>query len=86
MGLWKRIEQKLWTGPVLAEYPVSEGQYGIGKRRVSLLHARRGDTDKVVIRVSYKAFLGASVQFVDLDRDSAGRLHAALGEALGRMR
>jgi hypothetical protein len=83
MGLWRRIEEKLWTGPVVKDYgAISEGRYGIGSRRVSVLRTRRGDAEKIVIRTSYKAFLSASVQFLDLDLEAAARLRAALDDAL----
>lgn len=87
MGLWKRIEQALWTGKVLKEYgPLSEGRYGGAKRTVSALLAHRDERDRFVIKASYKAFLSASVQYVDLDREAALKLKAALDDALTQMR
>ena len=87
MGLWKRIEQALWTGKILKEYgPVSEGRHGGAKRTVSALLAHRDEHDRFVIKSSYKAFLSASVQYVDLDREAAQKLKAALDDALAQMR
>jgi hypothetical protein len=87
VGIWKRIEQAFWTGQVLKEYgPVSEGRYGAAKRTVSALLAHREEQDRFVIKASYKAFFSASVQYVDLDRESAVKLKAALDDALQQMR
>ena len=87
MSLWKRLEQALWTGPVAKDYGVvAEGQYGAAKRTVSALLAHLDNKDRFVIKASYKAFFSASVQYVDLDRESALRLKAALDDALSVMR
>lgn len=87
MTLWKRIEQALWTGPVTKDYGVvSEGRYGAAKRIVSVVLAHRDHKDRFVIKASYRAFLAASVQYLDLDREGALRLKAALDDALSAMR
>lgn len=87
MRLWKRIEQALWTGTILREYgAVSEGRYGSAKRTVSVLLAHKDSRDRVVIKSSYTALFGASVQYVDLDRDAALKLKVALDDAVARMR
>jgi len=87
MGLWKRIEQTLWTGKVLREYgPLSEGRIGPARRTVSALLAQRDGRDRFVVKASYIAFLSASVQYLDLDRGSALKLKAALDDALTEMR
>jgi hypothetical protein len=49
------------------------------------LLAHRDNKDRFVIKASYKAFFAASVQYVDLDRDGAVRLKAALDDALQAM-
>ena len=86
MGLWKRIEQALWTGRILKDYgPVSEGQQGAAKRTVSVLLAHRDERDRFVIKASYKAFFSASVQYVDLDRESALKLKTALDDVLASL-
>jgi hypothetical protein len=87
MGLWQRIEQALWTGKVLKDYgTLSEGWYGGAKRRVSALLAHKSNRDQFVIRTSLKALFGASLGYVELDRDAALKLKEALEDALGQMR
>jgi hypothetical protein len=49
------------------------------------LLAHRDNRDRFVIKASYKAFLSASVQYVDLDREGALRLKVALDDAINRM-
>ncbi|MCI0721587.1 MAG: hypothetical protein L0338_21830 [Acidobacteria bacterium] len=86
MGLWKRVEQVLWTGTVMRDYgPLSEGRHDRTNRTVSALHTHGRDGDRFVIKTSYKAFLAVSVQYLDLDRESAVKLKAALDDALTRM-
>ncbi len=86
MGWWSRIEQALWTGEIRKDYGViSERWMGAAKRRDSALLTRRRGADRFVIRTSYKAFLGASVAFVDFDRDGATKLRDALDDALVQM-
>jgi hypothetical protein len=86
MGLWKRIEERFFTGPVLRDYgPITEGRYGAARRKVSAMLTSRNSEPRFVIRTSYKAFLSASVQFLELDREAALKLKAALEDALGRM-
>lgn len=86
MSLWKRVEQALWTGPITRDYgPVSEGRYGATKRTVSALLAQRDGKDRLIIKASYKAFFAASVQYVDLDRESVLKLKAAVDDALQQM-
>lgn len=87
MGLWRRIEQALWTGKVLVDYgAVSEGSYGASKRTVSALLAHKDQRDRFVVKVSYVGFLAASVQYFDLDREAALKLKAALDDAVMQMR
>jgi hypothetical protein len=87
VGLWKRIEQALWTGPILKEYgAVFESRDGGATRTISALLAHRGERDRFVIKASHRAFLAASVQYIDLDREAAQKLKAALDDALTRMR
>ena len=86
MNLWKRIEQRLWTGTILTEYgTLADGRYGSAKRTISALLARRHDQDRFILKASYRAFLSASVQYIDLDRDAALKLKVALDDALTRM-
>ncbi len=86
MSIWKRIEQALWTGPVLKDYgAISNGRYGAAKRTISAVLARRNERDRFIIKASYKAFLSASVQYIDLDREAALKLKAALEDALTQM-
>jgi hypothetical protein len=78
MNLWKVIEQKLWTGQIIKEYgALADDRLGTGKRTISALLARKGDRDRFVIKASYRAFLAASVQYIELDRDAAAKLKAA---------
>jgi hypothetical protein len=86
MSFWKRVEQALWTGTVLRDYgPLSQGRYGRTKRTVSALLTQRENRDRFVIKTSYRAFLAASVQYLDFDRESAVKLKTALDDALTRM-
>jgi len=86
MGLWKRIEEKLWTGKVIREFgPVADGRYGSVRRTVSTMLTERSGGRRFIIRSAYKAFFSASVQFVELDRDAAVKLRAALDQALQEM-
>jgi hypothetical protein len=86
MGIWKRIEEALWTGPVVKDYgAISSGRYGAALRTISAMLARRDAQDRFIIKTSYKAFLSGSVQYLELDREAALRLRAALDDALERM-
>jgi hypothetical protein len=71
---------------VLSSQLIAEGQYGAAKRTVSALLAQRDNKDRFVIKASDKAFFSASVHYVDLDREGALRLKAALDDALNAMR
>jgi hypothetical protein len=64
---------------------VSEGRYGAVKRTVSAMLTRKKEQDRFIVKSSYVAFLGASVQYLELDRDAALKLKAALDDALGQM-
>jgi hypothetical protein len=76
MGLWSRIEQRLWTGPVVRDYgPISEGKLGIPTRRVSVLLTEKGGKHRLFIRQPWRVPLG-------LDREAAERLLEALEDAL----
>jgi hypothetical protein len=87
VSLWKRVEQALWTGRVAKDYGVvSEGKHGAATRTVSALLAHRDNQDRFVIKASYKTFFSASVQYMDLDREGALRLKAALDDALQTMK
>jgi hypothetical protein len=87
VSLWKRLEQALWTGAIVKDYgALVQGKYGAAKRTVSALLAHRDDRDRFVIKASYKAFFSASVHYVDLDREGALRLKAALDDALDVMK
>jgi len=85
MGLWSRIERTVWTGDVVKDYGViSDGLINGVRRKVSVVLAGKGDR-RVFIRVSYQRWFAASVRFIELDRDSADKLHTALGDALNQM-
>jgi hypothetical protein len=86
MGLWARIEKRMWTGKVLREFPLSEGTSRGVTRKVSALLTDGHSGRRFIIRSSFRSFLSGSVQFVDLDRDEATRLKAALDQALAEMR
>jgi hypothetical protein len=85
MSFWRKLEERFWTGPVLKDYPIAEGRYGVGSRRVSVVLAGKDGRSQLFIRVGYKAFLSASVSFIDLDRESVLRLKAAVDDALSAM-
>jgi len=86
VSLWRWMERKLLLGEVLQDYgPLVSDRSGPQARTVSALVSRRDDADRFVIKTSHKAFLAASVQYVDLDRDAALKLKVALEDALRRM-
>ena len=86
MGLWRRIEEKIWTGKVLKEYgPIVEDQQGIARRKVTVLLAEGKRGRRLYIRTSAHAWVPASVQFLDFDRDAALKLKVALDDALTQM-
>jgi hypothetical protein len=86
MSIWKRIEQAVWTGTVIKDYgPLAQGEYGRATRTVSALLTRRDSGDRFIVRASYKAFLAASVHYIELDREASLKLKAALDDALGQM-
>ena len=86
MGLWKRLEQAVWTGQVLQDYgSLSEGRKGPVKVTVSALRTRKADQDRFIIRSSYVSFFAASVQYMEFDRDAALKLKAALDDAVNEM-
>jgi hypothetical protein len=69
MSIWKRIEQAVWTGTVIKDYgPLAQGEYGRATRTVSAMLTRRDSGDRFIVRASYKAFLAASVHYIELDR------------------
>jgi hypothetical protein len=83
--LWSRIEQKLWTGPVVMDYGViSEGKIGRQHRKLSVILAgKEGRT--LFLRASYKTLGAAGVEFIEMDRETATRLQWVLQDALRRM-
>jgi hypothetical protein len=82
MGLWSRIEQRLWTGPVVQDYGlISEGKGRVFTRRVSVLLAERGDMRRLFIRESGRVPLGMN-SLLELDREAAEKLLEALEDAL----
>jgi predicted HAD superfamily phosphohydrolase len=86
MGLWKRVEERLFTGQVLQDYGlISDTKAGVASRKVKVLLTTRDNATRFVIRTSYKAFLSASVQFLELDREAVVKLRTALDDALARM-
>jgi len=86
MGLWKRIEEKLWTGKVIKDYgPIMEDRQGIARRKVSVILAEGKKGRRLFIRTSAHAWVSASVQFLDLDREAALKLRVALDDALTQM-
>ena len=85
MTLWSRIEQKLWTGPVVQDYgPISESKGRIFTRRVSVLVAEKGGTRRLFIRESGRVPLAVN-SLLELDREAAERLLEALEDALPQM-
>jgi len=81
MGLWNWIERRLWTGDVVKDYgPISDSRYGGLRRKISVMLAKGGT--RVILRVSYRRLVTASIQFVELDRDAASKLRDALDDAL----
>jgi hypothetical protein len=86
MGLWKKIEEKLWTGQVLKDYGiVSERRIGAATRKISVLLASKDGQRHFFIRVVHRTFLSANLSFVDLDREAALKLKMALDDALGQL-
>jgi len=86
MGFWKKVEEKLWTGPVLKDYGLlSEGKVGPGTRKISALLSSKDGQSRFFIRVLHHAFFSVNLSFVDLDREAALKLRMALEDALGKM-
>jgi hypothetical protein len=86
MGLWSRIEQRLWTGSVVEDYGlISEGKRGIFTRRVSVLLTEKGGMRRLFIRESWRGPLTARVRLTGLDREAAEKVLEALEDALPRM-
>ena len=86
MGLWKRIEQAVWTGQVLRDYgSLSEGRRGPVKVTVSALRTWKSNQDRFIIKSSYVSFFAASVHYMEFDRDAALKLKAALDDAVDQM-
>ena len=85
MGLWNRIQRALWTGEVVKDYgAISDGSMGRQHRTLSVLLAgKHGKT--LFIRTSYRTWGAASVQFLELDRETVEKLDAVLHDALERM-
>jgi hypothetical protein len=85
MGLWSRVQRTLWTGEVVKDYGViSDGSIGRQHRTVSVVLAEKQGR-RLFIRVAYRAWGAASVQFIELDRDIVMKLDAVLHDALERM-
>lgn len=85
MGIWNRIEQRLWTGDVVKDYgTISEAESGPGNRKVSVVLAGKG-APRIFVRVSYRSWFAGSVAFIELDRDTAIKLRAAIDDALPQM-
>jgi hypothetical protein len=85
MGLWSRIEQRLWTGPVVQDYGlISEGKRRIFTRRVSVFLAEKGGTRRLFIRESGRVPLGMN-SLLELDREAAERVLEALEDALPQL-
>jgi hypothetical protein len=86
MGIWKRIEETLWTGRTVKDYgSIMEDQQGIARRKVSVILADGKKGRRLFIRTSAHAWVSASVQFLDLDREAALKLRTALDDALTQM-
>ena len=86
MGFWKRIEETLWTGNVVKDYGlIMEDQQGIARRKVSVILADGKKGRRLFIRTSAHAWVSASVQFLDFDREAALKLRVALDDALTQM-
>jgi hypothetical protein len=86
VSLWRRLEERFWTGPILRDYgTLADGRWGGGTRKVSALLAGKNGETRFFVRIAHKAFLSASLGFVELDRDAALKLKAALDDAVGRM-
>lgn len=85
MGLWSCLQQKLWTGEVIKDYgPISDGSIGRQHRTLSVLLAGKHGRS-LFIRSSYRTWGAASVQFIELDRDTVVKLDAAIHDALEQM-
>jgi hypothetical protein len=85
MGLWSRVQQALWTGAVVKDYGVlSDGSIGRQHRTLSVVLAgKHGRT--LFLKTSYRTWAGASVQFIEIDRDAAVKLDSVLHDALEQM-
>ncbi len=86
MGLWGRLQRTLWTGEVLKDYGVmGDRRIGSGHRTLSVvLSDKHGG--RVFLKESWRATLGFSVHFIELDAEEAARLEEALRDAMPRLR
>ena len=77
MGILNWIEKKVFLGEVLRDYGIlHQENTGLSSTKTSALLCHRKGADQLVFRVSSKAILGASVNYVmvELTPDLPGRL------------
>jgi hypothetical protein len=85
MGVWGRVQEKLWTGTVRRDYGViADGNFGHAKRTVSVVLAGKKGP-RLFIRCSYRGWGSASVSFLELDREAVVELDAVIHDALENM-
>jgi hypothetical protein len=86
LSLWKAIQQRLWTGPVVKDYgTISDRSMGRQRRTLSAVLSEK-EGRRLYLRESWRAFAAARINFIELDRDEALRLREILDDALAQMR
>ena len=84
MGLFKKIEQTLFTGKIIKDYSIiSERQLPLGKIRQQVLLVERQHEKRIVIKESTGLFAGSSVRYFEFDRAGVHKLRSALEDAAG---
>lgn len=86
MGIFKKIEELLFTGKVIKDYGIiCEDSTGCCKRIKTVLLVDRKGQKKIIIRESRKALLAASITYSEFDRTGVQQLRDSLDDALNLM-
>jgi len=86
MGVWGRIQRKLWTGDVVQDYGIISDRSVSGSHRsLAVLLSDPKQGRRLFLRESYRAAMAFRINFIELDRDEVARLDEILHEALEHM-
>lgn len=76
------ILDRVFVGKVIKDFGViTEKNLAIGKQKITLLLVERHGTVKLVFKSSAWAFLGGSVQYVEVPEEAIPRLQQWINEA-----